>query len=47
MIINVMRKNDTVRIRRQFRAYSTQREDINVGDLCFTALLAASLQWVS
>ena len=41
MIINVMRKSETVRIRRQFRAYSTPREDINLGDLCFTALLAA------
>jgi hypothetical protein len=41
MIIDLMRQNDTVRIRRQFKAYSTPREDINVGDLCYAAVLPA------
>ena len=36
-----MRRSDAVRIRRQFRAYSKPSEDIQVGDLCYAAVLPA------
>ena len=40
-IIDLMRRSDAVRIRRQFRAYSKPSEDIQVGDLCYAAVLPA------
>ena len=40
-ILDLMRRSDAVCVRRQFRAYANPLEDIQVGDLCYAAVLPA------